>query len=240
MKKVIFIIVMCLLTAGAIVFGTLCFVGENFGEALHFPKWLVSVNTVIGDTKVVSEEKELEDFTSIVVDADIADIEIEYGEEFKYKYKCTDVLVPTITVEDKVLKVKQNKKTNRIVGNTKSQIVITVKKDVQLEDCDLTVDVGNLEISEVAMKHLEMDCAVGNIEVRNSKIDKVDAKADVGNVQISLADGIQGYSIDLQVDVGEMSCDGDRKRGQNYHYSVDDESSKYIKVSADCGNINVK
>lgn len=240
MKKVIYVIIMCLLTAGAIIFGTLCFVGENFGDGLHLPKRLFSVNTVIGDAKVISEEKELEDFTSIVVNADIADIEIEYGDAFQYKYECSEDLVPTITVEDKVLKVKQSKKTNRIVGNTKSKIVITVKKDVQLEDCDLTVDVGNLEISEVAMKHLEMDCAVGNIEVRNSKIDKVDAKADVGNVQISLADGIQGYSIDLQVDVGEMSCDGDRKRGQSYHYSGDDESSKYIKVSADCGNIDVK
>lgn len=235
MKKTLYIVILCLITAAAIIFGVVRVIQANVSNLFNFSGW-GNWSKLLSSQEVVSEEGSLAPFHKVTIDMDVADVKILYGDDFKYEYDCSKDLVPTLEVVDDVLTVKQSDKVHSVVGNTKSKVILTIKKDTVIEKCDITADVGNVSVKGITMEQLTIKCDVGNINVDECDIERVKADADVGNVDIDLTNDLEDYAVTLSASVGNVKFQGKKVKMQ---YEKTGSSDKYIDVTADCGNIKV-
>lgn len=235
MKKTLYIVILCLITAAAIIFGVVRVIQANVSNLFNFSGW-GNWPKLLSSQEVVSEEGSLTPFHNVTIDMDVADVKIIYGDDFKYEYDCSKDLVPTIEVVDDVLTVKQSEKTHSVIGNTTAQLVITIKKDTEIEKCDITADVGNVSVKGITLVALTVNCDVGNIAIMDCDIERVKADADVGNIDIDLTNNLEDYAITLKASVGSVEFQGKKHEKE---YEKNGLSDRYIDVSADCGNIEV-
>lgn len=234
MKKTLYIVVLCLLTAFAIIFGTIRVVKSTTQEFFHFGSWPKVFSNISGE----SEEKEagLDEFSAIDIDADVASIKIVYGTENKLEYDCSKELVPTYSVENGTLVVKQKNNVHTLIGGSKAKIVITVKEETVLSKIKIESAVGNVSIKDIVVNELDVDCNVGNVDLKKVDVEKLWVNADVGNVDISVEDDLDDYNVEISSGVGNVKFDG-KKVKSSFSQKVDGD--KTISIEADCGNIKV-
>lgn len=142
------------------------------------------------------------EFEKIKIDASVLEVRIEEGQAFHISYDCVDYLTPEITLENKVLTIKQPS-VRKLVNNTaQSQMTITVPADTCLKELNIQTDVGDILLSNIYANKAVLLANVGSIEGSDCILDSVDAESDVGEIAFTNSELAAG---EISADVGSIS-----------------------------------
>lgn len=213
--KTIFIIAIFVITAGVIAY----FAGKRFG--------------IFGDVgESVSDKISTGAFTSISVDADIANFSIIEGEEYAVEYTYPSNMIPTVNVNgDKLeIEVHPKKGTGFInlntgeTSNIKTKLNVIVPKGTNaLDKLDLKADAGNVTLNGFTFDKLDIDCDAANANIQDVTSGTTRISADAGNIQIK--DSVLG-DTDLKADAGNIE--------------IDDSEAGNVTIETSMGNIEVE
>lgn len=263
MKKNVYLTVLTIVTVICVVIG-LCYHTINFGvsfmDGLNIPFFSLSRNTTSGNGSKSSEMLKdpedimLDEFNTIKVDADVMDLNIEYGSNFSLSYYCNEKLIPDYKVKDGVLTVTQNSDlTSLWGGNKKCSVTITVPEELEFVDIasdvgdidlknlsiktlTLTADVGDIDIIRCTLGQVTLTADLGDIDVENSSFIELKATNDVGDTDIESSISLSDYEIDLKTDIGEVEVND---RNSHRSFQQPGTGNGKLTVSNSTGDIEV-
>lgn len=90
---------------------------------------------------------------------------------------------------------------NNAVWNDGPEVVITVSDDIDINDIEIEVDAGNLEVSNLVFNEMTGEFSAGNVEINDSTCDSLEISADAGNIEIR---GCEYGSVRLTTDAGNI------------------------------------
>lgn len=213
--KTIFIIAIFVITAGVIAY----FAGKRFG-----------IFGNVGES--VSDKITTGAFTSISVDADVANFSIEEGEEYAVEYTYPSNMIPTVKVNGDTLEINVHPKKgtgfiNLNTGETadvKTKLTVIVPEgSTAFDSLNVKADAGNITLDGYTFDALDIDCDAANVNIKKVTSGKTKIDADAGNVQIR--DSKLGDS-DLQADAGNID--------------IEDTEVGNITIDTNMGNIDLQ
>jgi hypothetical protein len=238
--------------AALIVIGIIticCIIG---GSVYHLLRWIPGYSGISGisgsDSSRVSYNEVLEDFSEISIDGSVFDITIESGTEYRLSYECDSKLVPTVSVEQGVLTIKQpkNHSTGISFGVTVNhcKMTLTVPSDRVLNSIDVFSDVGDISIRDLTASTASVSSNVGDITLTGCDFSQIDVMADVGDVELGncsfdsgsadsdvgdiLLTGCAFRQMELTGDVGDIDVRSDT-----------DLSGAKLSLETDMGDVSV-
>ena len=157
--------------------------------------WIVTLIIVVGSCIIRfapfssgrSEESEY-DFSkysvaTVKVDADAADLYIEYGDEFKVNTNYQKNVEPKVTLEDECLTIEQKYSVN--VRNLKDcYIKITLPKGTVIDTANISASAGDIDIDGVNFDTLKIDADAGDIDINEVTANDFVIEADAGDIDI--------------------------------------------------------
>lgn len=136
------------------------------------------------------------DFCSVVITTDDSVDGIEAS------YKGDEDLMPQVEYRNGELVITQNAGVrNNAVWNDGPEVVVTVSDDIALNDIEVSIDAGNLEVSNAVFSAITGEFSAGNVEVNNSTCDSMEISADAGNYEIR---DCESGSVRLTTDAGNI------------------------------------
>ena len=200
--------------------------------------WIVTLIIVVGSCIIRfapfssgrSEESEY-DFSkysvaTVKVDADAADLYIEYGDEFKVNTNYQKNVEPKVTLEDECLTIEQKYSVN--VRNLKDcYIKITLPKGTVIDTANISASAGDIDIEGVNFDTLKIDADAGDIDINEvtandfvieadagdidieSDFEKITASCEMGDIDINVPDASK-VDFDLDCELGSIKVNGSR------------------------------
>lgn len=235
MKKTIYIILIVAVTVFCVIFGTVRFVGGFSGLSLNNPfKTVDSEKSNI----VSGQEILLENFNKIDIDANVMGITIVPGDGSKAKVTFSkQELIPEISVRDGVVKVRQHLHGNLARGNFKSELVITVPENVELEYLKARLNVGSIDVENLVAYSLNLETNVGSVNMDRVNFLEMEGSVDVGSIEVRVNDNIDDYKIDAVAEMGSVDVGHESK---NKRFSQSGTNGKSIEVRANLGSIKLR
>ena len=186
-----------------------------------------------------TESKELNKFDSIRIEGNVMAVTIGQGKGYSATvWYSSRKLVPSYEISGGRLTINQPYYSRKLTTNGKCRVDITVPAGVELDSVTLNVDVGAVEIKDVAIKDAEIKTDVGAVSVEEVDFEELSINTDVGAVMVELNNPVSEYNIDVKSDVGEVVVDG--KKAKRHKYRGDGTTRKRIKINADVGGIEIK
>ena len=144
--------------------------------------------------------------TDIDINVSCADVTVKYGSEFSVDYSMPRDLVPTVKYENGTLSLKNDGTNARIPINYSGDLYInvTIPEGTDLDKVTLSVDAGNIDISDIKADSLIMDIDAGNIDIENIEAEKIDVDCDAGNLDAS---GCTVDTFSINLDAGNADID---------------------------------
>ena len=242
MKRAIYLIILSAITVFCVIYSVVRDSGGDFS---------LNGNRIWGTAQ--STDVNLDNFDSIVIDADVMEILLKKGTGYTMSYSCNKKCEPQYHVENGKLYIEQNNNA-KLLRQIKCNMIITVPESAKLELVDAKVDVGDITFSGVDTEEYRLTTDVGEIKINNANINKavintsvgdidiercefanLDIKSDVGDVNIKSRKDISEYSLDLKVDLGEISVNGEDHSQQ---YKVNGNKCQ-VKVENSMGDISL-
>jgi len=199
--------------------------------------------------------QELDSFVIFDADLSVCNFKLERGESYAISYDCSEQLVPAFEVKDGILTVTQAETGIKWRGNTKCDIRVTVPLGVTLEEVSVDANVGDVDIKEIDTKrfYVQMDVgdldvekcslgdadvtgATGDVDLESCLFDDLWVSLDVGNVEIESAHSLADYNMEIEVDMGEVSVNGEKR---SHSYSREGSGRK-LTIMIACGDADVK
>lgn len=179
-------------------------------------------------------------FSKININADIMGVTIERGDSYSVKAKYNKkYLAPQFQVDDDELNIKQHGNTKVRIGsgNKNCKLIITVPYGTVLDEIEIGIDVGAVEISGFDIKKGKISTDVGAVNLDKVDFDNLKIDTDVGAVGVKLLNDIKDYTINLSTDVGAVEVGG-----ANYKrsYNQNGATNKTLKINTDVGAISIK
>lgn len=126
----------------------------------------------------------LNPFSNIIGKFTKITILVEAGEDYKLIFAGNENLLPTFKVEDNTLYIEQTHRFNKR-GILANQILkIIVPATMQLQNCHLFNKLGNIDLINLKIKDLQVNCQAGLLRVCHAKIERADLKINRGNLAI--------------------------------------------------------
>lgn len=178
--KNIYLIILTVLTVFCVLFGLLYHVSHWFSEYIfddffHFSN---EENTTV--------DEELPEFDKIVIEAKFGDLEISYGDGYAVQMEYPSKYMPDCSVEDNTLHITQSPSLKLSWNNHwSSDITLVIPRGVTLQSADIKMDLGNIELNEIAVETLSISADMGNVELDDCTIQTCTIEADMGNVELS-------------------------------------------------------
>lgn len=253
MKRTVLIIVLVVVT-------TLCMV---IGCGIHIFGWggYKGFFSGIGYGKAEEfRDRNIASFSSINVDLNISELTIKPGVGYELYYNCSKKLVPKYEIMDDILYLEQ-KKVNVLgphIGSPKTEIVITVPKDLYLKSLNVESAVGDVEISNInadsaeidtnvgeldivscGFNTLEIDADVGDVTVKECIFKRMGIETNVGEVKVKELSDINDYDVTVDTDIGEISVNGkDYKRSYHSTASTGDAKGEIV-ITSNVGDVTL-
>ena len=229
------------------------------GMAIHFGSdingnWYIGKNKNHDEAPVSGEDFELASFTKIRVEADVMALTVEQGDDFTFRYNCTQNLIPEYEVKDGVLYITQKQKNRVSFGTNNCNAFLTIPEGVLLEKVEITSDVGDVFLDQLAIVDLSVYCDVGDLnidettfgnakieldvgdlEISDSEFENLDAYSDVGDVEVHSIMDLSAYSFDLIADIGDIEVNGKEYKDECRISG----SQNLIKIGSDIGDVEV-
>lgn len=241
----------------ATVVTVLCVILGLFINSDNFERFLKNKDNQrlsFGGKSYAYEESFDGDITDIVINLDMASVEIKEGNENKLSIDANKAVTPIYSFENGTLTLSA-KEAIKITpfGKNPPDIVITVDGDI--DSFDAQIDMGSIEISGVEIKDCNVAVDMGEIEASDSKIENVSAKVDLGNIEfdkvdflsgalecragdieVSLPFGTDEYSLDISVELGNIEM-GDDDMGTRFQSS---NGMRSLSATVDMGSVEIK
>lgn len=229
---------------------------------------------IFNDEKnIVEKSYNISDVKKIKVDASNIDkIEIVTSSEFKLETKTYDLgdgnNTISYNVTDGVLSVKEQSLRNKINfsfmtnSHSNEKIKISIPNDVSLDDVNVVSSSSKVNISDVLLKNLSINCDYGNMDLKNintegdisivgnsANIDfdnvscnKLNANCDYGNIN---GKGVKVNNFNVNTDSGNIklsSLNVSEMLSMNNKYGnikINDGSINKLKIDADSGKVDI-
>ena len=173
------------------------------------------------------------------------------GEEFKIE---TSKISKSTKIENKngTLKVEDTKK---IKFQQDSMIIIYVPVGTVLEDIELEIGAGNVNISNLTASNAKIECGAGQVIIDEANLTNADIDAGVGKlvysgymnsnskvncgigeVEINLYGGEDRYTFDVEKGIGEIEINDNKMPNETIYGSGENK----ISIDGGIGSIKVK
>ena len=151
------------------------------------------------------ENQEVEEFSKMKLDISASNLTIKL-EGNSYKVETYQIPKNTkIESKDGILEIKSNKKLNK--SDSKSSITIYLPEDVELEEADIQVGAGIVDIAGLIAKNVEFNFGAGNVNMQNITV-KNNAKIECGAGQAIIKNS-ELANADIEAGVGKLVYSGD-------------------------------
>ena len=234
MKKIIFIIVLAVITLSCIVYG----INRNLGdvkEIVHADFDAAKDET--SDTNSINQS--FSGISEIEINAAIMELKLEEGPSFNVSGSFDRAyLKPEVNVKNGTLQVNQKgKKRGMGPGTRKCKVVVTIPRDASLNAVYINSNVGDIKLRKLTAENIDIQTNVGEVSVRDVNFDRLEVDSNVGEVSVVPVSSVDEYSISVSTDVGEVRVDGKKYKRS---YNSKGSTGKRIQVSANVGEINIK
>lgn len=167
------------------------------------------------------------EFTGLKLDVDVAKITVAPGDGFHVEYGlCNEPIIDT--ADDGTLTIREKADDHWWDDIHFTQVIqpyvkVTVPEGTALGIVDVTVDVGDVEVSKLEVGTLHVNADVGDLTLQAITVQgAVDLSADVGNVDCREM-AVTG-AVTIDVDTGDIAFDG---------------SAASVDADADVGNVKL-
>lgn len=199
------------------------------------------------------------EFTGLTLDLDVADITVMPGDGFHVEYGlCNEPEIAT--ANDGTLTIREKAADHwwdniHFTQNIQPYVKVTVPEGTALNLLDVTVDVGDAEVSGQALGALHVDADVGNLTLQSLTVQGpvrieadtgditfdgsaagIKAEADVGNVTLRLPGTAADWTMELETDVGTVMVDG-ADQGNRF---VSRGGQYQLEAETDTGDVTVE
>lgn len=184
-----------------------------------------------------STQVRLSEFSQIVVDANIMTLTIEEGNSWNLRCDFSHKeLQPDYKMNNNTLTVRQHLSSKPKVASKKCDLVITVPKNTSLEDVDVKINVGEIEISSVDINKLAVNLNIGEIDIDKVQFDTFTGKTNIGELSIDNLHNLEDYEVFAEVNLGDIKIENDHF-GRKYRQKI--SSEKKIDCSVNIGEISI-
>ena len=164
-----------------------------------------AINSDDSSIERIDENQEVEEFSKMRLDISASNLTIKL-EGNSYKVETYQIPKNTkIESKDGILEIKNNKKLNK--SDSKSRITIYLPEDVELEEADIQVGAGIVDVTGLIAKNVEFDFGAGNVNMQNISV-KNNAKIECGAGQVIIKDS-ELANADIEAGVGKLVYSGD-------------------------------
>ena len=157
MKKNIYLIIITIITVVCIIAGSLYHIG-GFALGL-FDNLIPRSDKSLGN--VCTEELSVDEFSNLVFDTTISNINVKTGDSYMVSYKCNKRLVPKIKSSGDTLTISQSKGAN-YRRNTTSEITVTIPEGTALNKLSFDTGVGEVNLNSLTAADAEFDTGIGD------------------------------------------------------------------------------
>lgn len=253
MKKSIYMTTITIITVICIIAGSLYHIG---GLALGlFDNLIPHSDNSPGN--VCTKELSVDEFSNLIFDAAVLNINITAGDNYTVSYKCNERLVPKIKSSGDTLTISQRERTN-YKGNTTSEITVTIPDSAALNklsfntgvgevnldaltaaDAEFDTGVGDLYVTDCSFATCDVDGGTGNLSFENCAFDKMDIDGGTGNITVTSSQSLDGYMMDLDSGIGSITINGN-DYGDEYEVNEKAEKVKHLIIDSGLGDIELK
>lgn len=253
MKKSIYLTTITIITVICIIAGSLYHIG---GLALGlFDNLIPHSDNSPGN--VCTKELSVDEFSNLIFDAAVLNINITAGDNYTVSYKCNERLVPKIKSSGDTLTISQRERTN-YKGNTTSEITVTIPDSAALNklsfntgvgevnldaltaaDAEFDTGVGDLYVTDCSFATCDVDGGTGNLSFENCAFDKMDIDGGTGNITVTSSQSLDGYMMDLGSGIGSITINGN-DYGDEYEVNEKAEKVKHLIIDSGLGDIELK
>lgn len=168
-----------------------------------------SLNDAINsdDTSIerIDENQEVEEFSKMKLDISASNLTIKL-EGNSYKVETYQIPKNTkIESKDGILEIKNNKKLNK--SDSKSSITIYLPEGVELEEADIQIGAGIVDVTGLIAKNVEFNFGAGNVNMQNITV-KNNAKIECGAGQAIIKNS-ELANANIEAGVGKLVYSGD-------------------------------
>ena len=232
MKKNIYLIIITIITVVCIIAGSLYHIG---GFALDlFDNLIPRSDKSLGN--VCTEELSVDEFSNLVFDTTISNINVKTGDSYMVSYKCNKRLVPKIKSSGDTLTISQSNRAN-YKRNTTSEITVTIPEGAALNKLSLDTGVGDLYVTDCSFATCDVDGGTGNLSFENCAFDEMDIDGGTGNITVTSSQSLDGYMMDLDSGTGDITINGN---DYNDEYEVNEHAKKHLVIDSGLGDIEVR
>lgn len=164
-----------------------------------------AINSDDSSIERIDENQDVEEFSKMKLDISASNLTIKVEGN---SYRVETYQIPKNTkIESKngILEIKSNKKLNK--NDSKSSIIIYLPEDVELEEADIQVGAGIMDITGLIAKNVEFSFGAGNVNMQNISV-KNNAKIECGAGQTIIKDS-ELANADIEAGVGKLVYSGD-------------------------------
>ena len=164
-----------------------------------------AINSDDSSIERIDENQEVEEFSKMKLDISASNLTIKL-EGNSYKVETYQIPKNTkIESKDGILEIKNNKKLNK--SDSKSRITIYLPEDVELEEADIQVGAGIVDVTGLIAKNVEFNFGAGNVNMQNISV-KNNAKIECGAGQAIIKNS-ELANADIEAGVGKLVYSGD-------------------------------
>ena len=240
MKKA-YIAILTIFTIACIIFGTLFHTGSLFRWNNGFIYKIITSDA--GEIADFSQSYS-EEISKLDIDLSTMNLKVKQGDALGVEYRCGEKLVPTITISDGKMTIRQSSRNISLNGNVIAEMTIVIPKRYLISELTVAVDAGNVEISDLSASKVDLDVDAGkisldtcffedsainvdagNAQLHNCSVDYADADVNMGNLELTDCAFLQ---LEGSVDMGNISVD-----------SVNDLESYTMDFEVDMGNLSI-
>ena len=225
MKKNIYLIIITIITVVCIIAGSLYHIG-GFALGL-FDNLIPRSDKSLGN--VCTEELSVDEFSNLVFDTTISNINVKTGDSYMVSYKCNKRLVPKIKSSGDTLTISQSKGAN-YRRNTTSEITVTIPDGAALNKLSLDTGVGEVNLNSLTAADAEFDTGIGDLYV-------TDCSFATGNITVTSSQSLDGYMMDLDSGTGDITINGN---DYDDEYEVNEHAKKHLVIDSGLGDIEVR
>ncbi len=200
---------------GAVLIGIGCmFGGKVYGIGIGRGGVNVKTEETIV-TEVITEERDLSEFSSLQMDIAFADVEIVESDRFAISYRVQKDRDIIEDVQGDVLNLRQKNPMQNVIGlslgdwsfhnvSENYYVKVMVPKGEEFKDISISVDSGDITLGEVKAESLVLDGSFGNVTIDKADSGSVDIQLDSGNTTAKemIADDlyVKGSFGDIEID----------------------------------------
>lgn len=253
MKKNIYLTTITIITVICIIAGSLYHIG-GFALGL-FDNLIPHSDKSLGN--VCTKELSVDEFSNLIFDTTISNINVTTGDSYTVSYKCNKRLVPKIKSSGDTLTISQSKGAN-YRRNTTSEITVTIPEGAALNklsfdtgmgevnldaltaaDAEFNTGVGDLYVTNCSFSTCDVDGGTGDLSFENCAFDKMDIDGGTGNITVTSSQSLDGYMMDLDSGTGSIAINGN-DYGDEYEVNEKAEKVKHLIIDSGLGNIELK